>query len=185
MKRFASVFALGLAATLALGGCNAAKDVAETTTEGAVGAVDSATDAAGAASTAADAAATATDAASSATDAAATAVGDAATAVGDAAAGASGGLMAMKDGVTGMTSSITSTVDSVKTGDFAAAKESFSGVETAWGNLKAMVPADVATGIEAKIAEVSTGLAADAPDAAGVTASLGGLTDLVSGLAAN
>jgi len=161
MKRFTSVFALGLAASLTLAGCNTAKDVAD----GAQGAVNSAADAAG------DIAASAGDAASGAADATASAAGD-------AASGAAGGLVALKDGVTGMTSSITTTVDSVKSGDFAAAQESFSGVETAWGNIKGIVPGENA-GIEEKIAEVTTGLAADAPDADSILSSLGGLKDLV------
>ena len=161
MKRFASVFALGLAATLGLASCNAANDIAD----GAQGAVDSAAGAAG------DVAASAGGAATGAVDAAAGAAGDAAGAAG-------GGLMALKDGVTGMTTSITTTVDSVKSGDFAAAKESFSGVEAAWGNIKGIVPGENA-GIEEKIAEVSTGLAADSPDADSILSSLGGLKDLV------
>jgi len=189
MKRFTSVFALGLAATLGLASCNAAKDVAD----GAQGAVEGAADVAGdVAGGAVDAAGdvaggavdVAGDVAGGAADAAGGAVDAVAGAAGDAASGAAGGLVALKDGVTGMTGSITSTVDSVKSGDFAAAKESFSGVETAWGNLKGVIPGDTA-GIEEKIAEVSTGLASDAPDADSVLSSLGGLKDLVGGLAGN
>ncbi len=178
MKRFTSVFALGLAATLTLGGCNAAKDVAD----GAQGAVEGAADVAGdVAGGAVDAAG---DVAGAAGDAAGGAVDAVTDAAGDAAGAAGGGLVALKDGVTGMTSSITSTVDSVKSGDFAAAKESFSGVETAWGNLKGVIPGDTA-GIEAKISEVSTSLASDAPDKDSVLSSLGGLKDLVGGLVGN
>ncbi len=90
--------------------------------------------------------------------------------------------MALKDGVSGLTGSITSTVDAVKSGDFAGAKESFASVESAWGSLKSVVPGDAAGGIEEKIAEVSTGLASDAPDSDSILSSLGGLTDLVGGL---
>lgn len=189
MKRFASIFAMGLAATLTLSACGA-QDAVEGTVDGVTGAVEGAAEVAGdvagsATDTAGNVAAGAADAAGGAVDAAGNAAGGAVDAVTGGAGGAADSLMAMKDGVTGMTGSITSTVDAVQSGDFAAAKESFAGVETAWGNVKGLVPADATSGIEEKIAEVSTGLAADAPDADSIVSSLGGLTDMIGGLAVN
>ena len=160
MKRFTSIFAVGLAATLALSACGA-KDAVSDAAGGAVDATSGAVNAAG--------------------EATGNVVAGAGDAVGGAAEGAAGGVMAMKDGVTNITTSIGSTVDAVKSGDFAAAQESFSGVETAWGNIKGLVPGENA-GIEEKIAEVTTGLASDSPDSDSILSSLGGLKDLMGGL---
>ncbi|NJM56893.1 MAG: hypothetical protein HC857_04890 [Synechococcales cyanobacterium RU_4_20] len=179
MKRFTSVFALGLASTLALSACGAKDAVSDAggaavNTAGEV--AGSATDAAGNTVEAAG------DAASKTVDAAGSAASGAKDAVAGAAGGAVDGVMALKDGVTDITGSVTSTLDAVKSGDFVAAKESFSKVESSWGTLKAMVPSDAATGIQEKITEVSTSLGAETPDATAITSSLEGLTGLLGGL---
>ena len=171
-----------------------AKQAGEAVTDTAGQAVDAAADTAKQAGEAvADTAETATDAVTDTAETAADAVTDTAETTADAVTGtadqATGGvsgipdLAALKEQVTSMKEGASQTLDSVKSGDFAAAKDQFGELQQSWykfgGSLKSLPGEGGYQKIDEGMKAVKSALNQDNPDQNQLSGQLEGVVDLL------